>query len=198
MKIIVLKQGVHADNYPESGPIKNHMKPICSTVTLIKADKNIIVDPGNVGFEDEILAELKKQGLEPEDIDIVICTHRHFDHVHNMHLFKNAIRVHNKEIHETNGNLIVYKEGPVDIDVLGIKLISTPGHMAEHVSVVVESEGKKTVIAGDAFVPEYLDLLDETGKKSALKIIDIADEIIPGHGDIIKKEEFDEIRRRLE
>jgi glyoxylase-like metal-dependent hydrolase (beta-lactamase superfamily II) len=40
--------------------------------------------------EQEILTGLAAKGLKPEDIDLVILTHLHFDHIGNTELFKNA------------------------------------------------------------------------------------------------------------
>ena len=201
MLIKIIKEGIHDDHCPESGPIVNKISAICSTVVLLKAEKegekNMLIDTGNIGFEDEIIDGLKKEGLTPEDIEIIINTHRHHDHAHNNYLFRNAERIIGKGIWKPDGTLDVYKK-PEDISVPGVEIIQTPGHLEGHVSVIVESEGKKTVIAGDALVPEYIDQLDETGKKSALKIMGLADRVIPGHGDMIEKDELEDIRRKLE
>jgi len=40
--------------------------------------------------EQEIVAGLAAKGLKPEDIDTVVLTHLHFDHIGNTELFKNA------------------------------------------------------------------------------------------------------------
>lgn len=73
-------------------------------------DKNILIDTGlgdcnetmdvqgryGVDFiarkskEQEILAALSSKGLTPDDIDIVVLTHLHFDHIGNCELFKKA------------------------------------------------------------------------------------------------------------
>lgn len=73
-------------------------------------DKNILIDTGfgdceetmqvqrkyGVDFiarrtrEQEITEVLATKGLKPEDIDIVVLTHLHFDHIGNCELFKKA------------------------------------------------------------------------------------------------------------
>jgi len=63
---------------------------IGATVTLIKSDKNIIVDPGYFPDQVKVIQELAKISLKPEDIDIVFLTHLHLDHVSNVGLFKKS------------------------------------------------------------------------------------------------------------
>jgi len=63
---------------------------IGATVTLIKSDKNIIVDPGYLVDQKQVLLELAKNNLKPEDIDIVCLTHLHLDHTSNVSLFNKA------------------------------------------------------------------------------------------------------------
>lgn len=73
-------------------------------------DQNILIDTGlgdpdetmrvqgsyGVDFiarktkEQEILTALASKGLKPDDIDIVVLTHLHFDHIGNCELFKKA------------------------------------------------------------------------------------------------------------
>lgn len=191
MKIKILKQGLHRYNKEK----RNILDEICSTITLLKAEnskeKKIIVDTGNLGYEDEILKALKKEGLKPEDIDYVINTHSHQDHLSNNYLFKNARRIVGKSEWLPNKGHIQYKSVE-NINIPGIKLISTPGHKPSHISVAAEIENKIYVVAGDAVNIHTM----ESGKapnqdyiNSAKKIIKIADIIIPGHGNIIKEEE---------
>lgn len=40
--------------------------------------------------DQDLIAGLRKHGVEPEDIDVVVLTHLHFDHVGNNELFPNA------------------------------------------------------------------------------------------------------------
>ncbi|MBW2965816.1 MBL fold metallo-hydrolase [Candidatus Woesearchaeota archaeon] len=206
MKVIVLKEGVHTDLGPKGEDIFNSCKEICGTVVLLKAEKkgeeNIIVDTGNLGYEEEILEALEKQGLKPEDVEWVVITHSHDDHVSNNYLFKNAKRVAGIGVLFPDKSLDAYN----DIDLIkipGIKRIKTPGHLSAHLSIVVESEGKSYVIAGDAIQEEYikkglfgipinLDYID-----SAKKIVDIADVIIPGHGKIIEGKDLEELKKAV-
>ncbi|MBW2978176.1 MBL fold metallo-hydrolase [Candidatus Woesearchaeota archaeon] len=204
MKVIILKQGVHVDLEFDSKTVSSRCKEICSSVVLLKAEspeeKNIIVDTGNLGYEDEILANLEKQGVKPEDINYVINTHSHFDHITNNYLFKNADRVIGATVWYTDKGQIGYNDLDL-IKVPGIKMIKTPGHAATHTSVVVENQGKTHVIAGDAIQEERIKKgLQKSNKiymDSAKKILDMADVIIPGHGRIIEGEDLEQLKKAV-
>ena len=67
----------------------------CSTVVLIKDDfdgveMNIVVDPGTLSSQQALIDELKKEGVKPKDVDIVVITHSHMDHYANIGMFSNA------------------------------------------------------------------------------------------------------------
>jgi len=81
VKIII--QGVHGK------PIDGKLQ-IGATVTLIKSDKNILVDTGYFEDREALIATLAEEKLTPDQIDIVIITHMHMDHVVNTYLFENA------------------------------------------------------------------------------------------------------------
>lgn len=122
------------------------------------------------------LDELAGAGYRPEDIDVVVCTHLHFDHVGwNTRLvdgewvvtFPNARylfgRVEWEHWSVTAGDYSnvddtvrpVLAAGQVDLvesdHVVGpgVRLVPTPGHTPGHVSVVVEDGGRRAVITGD-------------------------------------------------
>lgn len=207
MKVILLKQGVHTDLGPQGDPkVFNKISEICGAVILLKAEnpdeENMIIDTGNLGYEGEILASLEKEGVKPEDIAYVVITHSHGDHVSNNYLFKNAARVAGISISYPDKSLVAYN----DIDLIkipGIKRIKTPGHLPAHLSVIVESEGKTYVIAGDAIQEEYIKKglfgvpTNQDYVNSARKIVDIADVIIPGHGRIIEGQDLEELKKAV-
>lgn len=206
MKIILLKEGVHPDKGPKEGTkIDNFIPEICGAIVLLKAEEgeqNMIVDTGNFGYERELVDALAKEGLTPEDIKIVINTHGHYDHLSNNYLFKNADKTGGKGVWHPDKSLDVYKE---IAEVPGVELIATPGHTVPHVSIVVESKGKKYVIAGDAIQPKYIyvnkwGVLDNKDYvASAKKIFALnPDVIIPGHGPIVEGKELEELRKTVE
>lgn len=160
MKIKVLVEGANI----RDGLNKMSMG---SSVTLIRTDKTILVDTGPVSSKDKLINELKKEGLTPEDIDIVILTHLHLDHSINAHLFTNAKVLCKVRGGEYPGQSHCLAEGwlvrtdlfdktPIAADV---EIMLTPGHTEDMSSVLVKTAQGNVVIAGDAFPgPEWADL----------------------------------------
>jgi len=171
-----------------------------STTSLIKdSGKIILVDPG--ANKQVLVNALKKEGLKLEDINIVFLTHYHIDHILNIRLFTN---------HDIYDGDTIYKDDE-EIEFSGkipgtnIKIIPTPGHAHEHVSLLVETDKGKICIAGDLWWWENSQeqktdkesLLEhedpyvknkEKLKESRKKILKMADWIIPGHGKMFKVE----------
>src|SRR5262245_3294678 len=62
-----------------------------SAVTLIEHEgRRILVDSGLVDDGEKLVARLAAHGLRPEEVDTVVATHLHYDHVGNHLLFPNA------------------------------------------------------------------------------------------------------------
>lgn len=142
-------------------------------------NSNFIIDgkawagcPAEAG-EKDLLESLAKQGLKPEDIDLVLYTHLHNDHAGNAHLFPNTKSIAQKdEWYNLNNQVFAEKlrrdYDPAVIPVLqanknfftiegdmhlmeGIKLIKTPGHTRGSMSVVVNTVNGVRVFVGDQF-----------------------------------------------
>ena len=169
-----------------------------STATLIKSsDKLIISDPGC--NRERLLRTLDAEKLKPEDIDFVFLTHGHVDHSLLAGIFTNARIV-------TFESLMYDKDLQIEFenDILGsgTEIVKTPGHTAEHISLMVNTNKGKYAIAGDVFwwsegEKEIVDInkeddshpkelnMDEL-KESRRKLLELADYIIPGHGKMFK------------
>jgi glyoxylase-like metal-dependent hydrolase (beta-lactamase superfamily II) len=134
--------------------------------------EGIVFPPSESGFIDALSAA----GYEIADIDTVVCTHLHFDHVGwNTRLvdgkwvvtFTNARYLIGRAEWEhwsvTDGDYInvgdtvrpVVESGAADLVEVDhqicpqVRLVPTPGHTPGHVSVVIESGGQRAVITGD-------------------------------------------------
>ncbi len=172
-----------------------------STVLIIDNGLKIIADPGvNKTALLESLADAK---LKPEDIDMVFITHYHPDHVLNVKLFPEKMVLDNNTIYKGDEEFPFSEKIP-DTD---ITVIQTPGHAREHASLLVETTNGKIVIAGDLWwwydneeqKTDYESLLSRKDpyaiayamdeavlKESRKKVLDIADFVIPGHGNMFK------------
>lgn len=194
-EVKVVIQGVHGK------PIEGKLQ-IGATATLIKSDKNILVDTGYFEDKDTLISALAEEKLAPDQIDIVIITHMHLDHVVNTYLFENA-KIFCKLRKDYIGQYHVPKEKSVQrIEIVDgteiakdVSILLTPGHTEDHMSVLVKTEKGNVVIAGDAIAdksfvelsvapPLATDFRDYD--ESRKKIIAVADYIIPGHGDMFE------------
>ncbi|MDO8622673.1 MAG: MBL fold metallo-hydrolase [archaeon] len=69
-----------------------------SCVYVIKLkDKNILIDTSSKMNKSELINDLKKLNIIPSEINIILLTHGHFDHIENIELFENAETYGSKE-----------------------------------------------------------------------------------------------------
>ena len=165
--------------------------------SIITGPVNVLVDTGGPWDKDLLLKKLKDLDVAPEDINYVVCTHGHSDHVGNLNLFLDSKHIVGFDMNERD----VYFEHdfkggfPYSLHKDNLVVIPTPGHMHHDVSVVVKNaQGLGTVaICGDLFECEKD---DETWQKisewpeeqliNRNKIMELADYIVPGHGPMFK------------
>jgi len=147
-----------------------------STNTVLVRDEgvNIIVDPGiiQLGRYGAFAARLTEVGLRPEDIDIVVNTHCHYDHIEANYLFKGKrLIIHEKEVEYCRR--LYWPEyadafmGILDVDALTgpkrltehVRVIETPGHTPGSITVVAETAEGPVACVGDAVIVKE-DLLE--------------------------------------
>ena len=182
--------------------------PAFCGVTLVRGTKNILVDVAHTGRRELLLDRLNERGLRPQDIDVVVLTHAHWDHMLNIDLFTNAqVLVHEAERAYVNApdtadwatpsytGLILermqsqsVREGD-EIDQ-GVRILATPGHSPGSMTLLVEREGETVGVTGDALPnarcalagTPYLIFGDETdARESARKIKAHCQVLYPGH-----------------
>ncbi|XP_062301047.1 metallo-beta-lactamase domain-containing protein 1 [Scomber scombrus] len=161
------------------------------TITLITGPRTILVDTGGPWDRDFLLITLKERGLLPGDINLVVGTHGHSDHIGNLSLFPTAVIIVGYDISEGD----TYRpnklaEGqPYCVDE-HVSIIPSPGHTGQDISVQVRGTKAGTVlVAGDLFEccldeESWQDLsmntaVQEASRQRALQTVDV---IIPGHG----------------
>ncbi len=169
-----------------------------STTTLVQDGKiKIITDPGT--NRRKLLNALKREGLEPEDIEFVFLTHYHLDHNILSGIFPKAKVLDDELVYDKDWE---YEHGG-KVPGTGLRIIPTPGHEKFHGSLVVPTERGIVVVAGDLWwwktsqkqkidMDSLLKLKDIYVKdkrallRSRKKVLKIADWIIPGHGKMFK------------
>ncbi|HEC64841.1 MAG TPA: MBL fold metallo-hydrolase [bacterium] len=171
----------------------NKKQKASGTITLIKGSVNCIVDTGNVGDATKIEKTLKKESIDTKDINVVINTHGDIDHVGNNSLFTKASFIGGHDI-VSDGDVFTFFEGEYEISK-DVKVISTPGHSIEDISVLVDTDEGLVAITGDLFESEN-DIKDQSWRhfsnypkeqiKSRKQILEIADWVVPGHGKMFK------------
>lgn len=170
-----------------------------STTCLIDAaGKRIVTDPGC--NRAKLMSALAKEGLSTRDIDYVFLSHCHPDHTLLAGIFENAKFI------TFDSNLMYDKDLMLQFDkhILGkdVEIIETPGHVLEHLSLIVDTPRGKIAVAGDvvwwtedqkqAFHIDQKDLSQAKGMdmdmliESRKKIMMLADYVIPGHGKMFK------------
>ncbi|KAM9424137.1 metallo-beta-lactamase domain-containing protein 1 [Pholidichthys leucotaenia] len=161
------------------------------TITLITGPRTILVDTGGPWDRDLLLKALRDRGLEAADVDVVVGTHGHSDHIGNLSLFPGATVIVGTDVSEGD----VYRPTQLSqghayrIDE-HVSVVSTPGHTGQDVSVSVRGTSVGAVlVAGDLFEccsdgNSWRDLsmnaaVQEVSRREALRTADV---IIPGHG----------------
>ncbi len=165
------------------------------TITLIRGEKNVIVDTGIPTQRDELLAKLNEHGLAATDIDYVVNTHGHSDHVGNNSLFPQAIFILDSDVSLGDSYSVHNFQADAYHISTDVSVIATPGHTDHDLSVIVETKSGIVVVAGDIFEVdkdwisnswESCSKNREEQRKSREKILHIADSIVPGHGDAFR------------
>jgi glyoxylase-like metal-dependent hydrolase (beta-lactamase superfamily II) len=117
--------------------------------------------------------ELAAAGIAPDDVDTVVLTHLHTDHIgwavtDSAPYFRNATYLLQRADHDAvatlnpslRERLLEPLRGSGQLSLLdgdttlaaGVRVVATPGHTPGHQSVLVEAGGEPVVITGDLLV----------------------------------------------
>ena len=174
---------------------------------------NVLVDTGAGQNKEYLFSKLRENGVEPENIEMIVNTHCHFDHIGGNHFFPNAkiavhkldaISIRNKDTLGTslsafddadNSRVDVELE---DGDKIGnFEVIHTPGHTSGGICLW---DGEN-LISGDTIFAgggvgrmdiggDYNDMKSSVEKLTKLDVVNI----YPGHGPIVEKNGKDHIK----
>ncbi|MDQ1280459.1 MAG: hypothetical protein QG670_1722 [Thermoproteota archaeon] len=180
-----------------------------STVALIDSHARILLDTGHFGTRRYLLNSLKKLGISPSDIDIVIVSHAHWDHSLNLDLFQKATIVINAKefdfIHRVDENnwatpriiaslldSMKIRKTVGDQDIFDdVRVIETPGHSVGHQAVLIKTDEGPVLFTQDAIptlrsyhrgIPDYVTTNEQEARRSVVKLKEVNPSIYyPGH-----------------
>ena len=136
---------------------------------FIDGPTRILIDPGHRALFDHVELGLKDLGLKADDIDLVICTHAHPDHLEAVPLFKKKgaqFTLHEIEWPwaatvgrqmsasfgidiDTFAPDFFLQEGELSLDGLEMKVFHTPGHSPD--SICLLERDARLLFTGDMF-----------------------------------------------
>lgn len=160
-----------------------------STSVLIRTpDRLIVVDPSTKYMKPAVKTSFKQIGVFPKDVDTVVLTHTHRDHIENMGFYKGAKVIVHSGGEEVPGAVVVDDD---EYEVCeGVRIVHTPGHCPEQCSVFVDAD-RHYAIAGDTIplednyrkgVPPAVNTDSDLARTSMERVARYADVIVPGHG----------------
>jgi glyoxylase-like metal-dependent hydrolase (beta-lactamase superfamily II) len=169
-------------------------------------DDNILVDTGAGHNKDYLFSKLRQNGVEPENIEMVVNTHCHFDHIGGNHFFPNAkiaihkldaISIKNKDTLGTSLNVFdIEGNCRVDIEleegdkIADFEVIHTPGHTKGGICLW---DGENLISGDTIFAGGGVGRMDIGGsyddmKSSVEKLMKLdVKNIYPGHGPIVER-----------
>jgi glyoxylase-like metal-dependent hydrolase (beta-lactamase superfamily II) len=163
------------------------------TITLVKSHKNIIIDTGLPKDKEVILNSLKQNGFKVGDIDYVVCTHGDADHISNNNLFPHAPLIVGFDIYTVDVATFFQENYKIDDNITVTSMI---GHDDRSIGVLVKAKAGLVAVTGDLFEAEndWQNAKDwiafskrpKAQIKNRAKVWELADYIIPGHGDMFK------------
>ena len=196
---------VWTDIYQIGGPEITGSGDCC--VYLVDAGTQLLlIDSGAGKTFENLIQNIRKLELEPDDLNSVVATHGHIDHIGALTEFKDKYGVdviaHEPDIEwiETGKNTVAeaynmdYHPCKVDVKLSGereersfgeheLTFLHIPGHTPGSIACYVDIEGKRVLFGQDIHGPYNLPGADrKEAKKSLKKLISLkADILCEGH-----------------
>lgn len=168
-----------------------------SAYVLVREGRVAIVDTGTAGNDERIDTALTNLGVGWGDVDHVVLTHLHGDHVGGLPAVLSASETAVPYAGEadvagisSSRPIVAVNDGD---EILGLEVIATPGHTPGSISILDEAEG--LLIAGDAINtsdgqviganPDFSQDLEASADSVKVLAQRNFDTLVVGHGDPI-------------
>ncbi|MDA1189938.1 MAG: MBL fold metallo-hydrolase, partial [Chloroflexi bacterium] len=144
------------------------IQPRYGCVAIRSGGKTVLVDTGLYGQDGTLLQEMNKKGVSLDDVSVVVMTHLHPDHVgwnltNGKPTFPNARYLVPEQDYRHFADTAHVEEQVVPLERLHVMelvtgehkvtdeliTVHTPGHTPGHISLAINSGGKKGFILGD-------------------------------------------------
>ena len=127
-----------------------------SHTALLTSSRLVLVDTATESTAQTLLSEIQACGYQPKDIETIIITHYHGDHIGGLATMKKIseakIACHELEVDRIKQNVgILIDDMLNDHNVYeGMLIIHTPGHTKGHIALLDQEAG--LLVAGDSFM----------------------------------------------
>lgn len=169
---------------------------------------SILYDFGHVGRRLKLTAAMKRRGIAPEQVDTVVVSHTHWDHLQNIDLFPGATAlIHADELayaaapHPQDHATPAWSRALLDTTTVrtvedgeeianGVRVLHLPGHTPGCIGLAVDTEDGLAVVSGDALASAADARAHEcpnvfwdpaAADASNQRVVDLADLVYPGH-----------------
>ncbi len=179
---------------------------------VIKDKITVLIDPGSENYLERKLEEMREDGIDAKEVDLIMITHLHPDHCDATVALKELsgakVALHPSQLRyldimaeealkfigigmEKKFDADLVLEDKLNIGNTELKIIHTPGHSPG--SVCFYTLAKKILICGDLVFEKSVGRTDlpfgnKEELKSSIKKVSILDTelLLPGHGAIIE------------
>ncbi len=185
----------------------------CNTY-VIRGKVTLLIDPGHSRHLPNLFRQMEKDGISQEEIDLILLTHSHPDHMEGLELFLNKptkiamaqeeeryLLESGKYLFEMMGQPIpnfridfYLKEGELSLGEKVFKIYKTPGHSPGSLSIYWPEQ--KALFTGDVLFYGGVGRTDflEGDSKLLMKSIERLSQLdieflLPGHGEVVRGKE---------